>query len=146
MSHLFVRESAIVLAQSAVPLVRAAALFVVRSASVVAPFAEGLINASVTLSIHAVDSLVGASSVSGIVYLSQFAGGSQDVALASKNISVLLYGASLVASVRKWATLLSKCVTVSVNTYVPQFGNVLRLFVGQSEGCLLRYLMALGIA
>jgi hypothetical protein len=54
-SHLFVRESAIVLARSAVPLVGAATLFVVRSVSVVASFAQGLINASVTLSTRAVD-------------------------------------------------------------------------------------------
>jgi hypothetical protein len=100
-SHLSVRESAIVLARSAVPLVGAATLFVVRSVSVVASFAQGLINASVTLSTRAVDSLVGPSSVFGTLYLSLLAGASQDVALASKNISVLRSGASLVASVRK---------------------------------------------
>lgn len=135
MSHSFVRESAIVLARSALPLVGAATLSVVRSVSVVSSFAQGSINASVTLSTRAVDSLVGPSSVFGTLYLYLLAGASQDVALVSTNISVLLSGASLVASVRNWATLLSKCLTVSVNTYVPQFGSVLRPFVELSEGC-----------
>ena len=100
-SGLFAKDSAIVVARSAALLVRAAASFAARSASVAASFAEGLINASVTLSTHAVISLDGASSVFGKVYSPPLVGVSQNAALVSINISVLPCGASLVFSVRK---------------------------------------------